>query len=64
MKLVVPTAAFTLGDDIEEAVRSVADEFGYNREQMLRVIVKEWLQQNAYLPVYELDEDGEADGNA
>lgn len=64
MKLRVPTPASTLGDDIEEAVRSIAVELGYSREQMLRVIVREWLEQNAYLPVYELDEDSEANGGA
>lgn len=55
MKLVVPSPAPTLGDDVEEAVRSIAVELGYSREQMLRVIVKEWLEQNAYLPVHKLD---------
>ncbi len=48
MKLIVPSTAPTLGDDVEEAVRSIAVELGYSREQMLRVIVKEWLEQNAY----------------
>lgn len=64
MKLVIPSAGPTLGDDIEEAVRSVAQELGCSREEMLRIIVKEWLERNAYLPVYEFDEDGDAGGNA
>lgn len=64
MKLIVPSPAPTLGDDVEEAVRSIAVELGYSREEMLLIIVKEWLEQNAYLPVHELDEDGDTDGNA
>lgn len=64
MRLSVPSPAPTLGDDVEEAVRSIAVELGYSRQQMLRVIVKEWLEQNAYLPVHELDEDGDTEGNA
>ncbi|MQB20568.1 ribbon-helix-helix protein, CopG family [Agrobacterium tumefaciens] len=64
MKLSVPSPAPTLGDDVEEAVRSIAVELGYSREEMLRVILKEWLEQNAYLPVHELDEDGDTEGNA
>ena len=64
MKLIVPSTAPTLGDDVEEAVRSIAVELGYSREEMLRVIVKEWLEQNAYLPVHELDEDGDTEGDA
>ncbi len=53
----------TLGDDIEEALRGVAQELGYSREQLLRVIVREWLEQNAYLPVLDQNDEGEADGN-
>lgn len=64
MKLSVPSPAPILGDDVDEAVRSIAVELGYSREEMLRVIVKEWLEQNAYLPVHELDEDGDTEGNA
>lgn len=64
MKLSVPSLAPTLGDNVEEAVRSLAEELGYSREQTLRVIVKEWLEQNAYLPVHELDEDGDTEGDA
>ena len=64
MKISIPTPAPTLGAEIEEAVRSLAEELGYDREEMLRVIVREWLEQNAYLPVHQLDEDGEANGNA
>ncbi len=64
MKLCVPSPAATLGGNVEEAVRSLAEELGYSREQMLRLIVKEWLEQNAYLPVHELDEDGDTEGNA
>jgi hypothetical protein len=52
-----------LGDDIEEALRGVAQELGYSREQLLRVIVREWLEQNAYLPVLDQNDEGEADGN-
>ncbi|WP_313059702.1 hypothetical protein [Agrobacterium cavarae] len=52
-----------MGNDIEEAVRSVAQELGYSREEMLRVIVREWLEQNAYLPVLDQNDEGEAGGN-
>jgi len=52
-----------LGDDIEEALRSVAQELGYSRKQLVRVIVREWLEQNAYLPVLDQNDEGEAGGN-
>lgn len=36
MKISFPSPAPTLGDDIEEALRGVAQELGYSREQLLR----------------------------
>lgn len=63
MRISFPSPAPTLGNDIEEAVRSVAQELGWSREEMLRVIVREWLEQNAYLPVLDLNDEGEAGGN-
>lgn len=63
MRISFPSPAPTLGDDIEEAVRSVAQELGCSREEMLRVIVREWLEQSAYPPVLDLNDEGEADGN-
>lgn len=63
MRISFPSPAPTLGDDIEEAVRSVAQELGCSREEMLRVIVREWLEQNAYLPVLDQNDEGEAGGN-
>ncbi|MDD1498816.1 ribbon-helix-helix domain-containing protein [Agrobacterium sp. CNPSo 3708] len=64
MKFSFPSPAPTLGDDIEEAVRSIAQELGCSREEMLRVIVREWLEQNAYIPVLDLNDGDEADGNS
>ncbi len=63
MRISFPSPAPTLGDDIEEALRSVAQELGYSRKQLVRVIVKEWLEQNAYLPVLDQNDEGEAGGN-
>ncbi|TLX12290.1 CopG family transcriptional regulator [Rhizobium sp. MHM7A] len=51
-------------DDIEEALRDLAGEFGKTRNDTVRFIVREWMEKNTYLPVHELDEDGEVDGNA
>ncbi|MBM7050168.1 MULTISPECIES: ribbon-helix-helix domain-containing protein [Rhizobium] len=53
-----------LNDQVEEAIDSIADELGKTRNDMIRYIIQEWLEKNAYLPVRELVEDGEVDGNA
>ncbi|SCB59674.1 hypothetical protein GA0061105_10830 [Rhizobium aethiopicum] len=51
-------------DDVEEALRDLSSEFGKTRNDTVRFIVREWMEQNTYLPVHGLDEDGEVDGNA
>ncbi|MBY3183347.1 hypothetical protein HFO24_16975 [Rhizobium laguerreae] len=59
-----PAAAMSFDDQIEDALRQVAGELGLTRADAIRTIVREWLQQNTYLPVHDLDEDGDVDGNA
>ncbi|MBY5440493.1 CopG family transcriptional regulator [Rhizobium leguminosarum] len=51
-------------DDMEEALRDLAGEFGKTRNDMIRLIVREWMEKNTYLPVHNLDEDGDVDGTA
>ncbi|RWY68543.1 CopG family transcriptional regulator [Rhizobium leguminosarum] len=56
--------AVSFDDDVEEALRDLSGEFDVTRNDMVRYIVREWLEQNAYLPMHVLDEDGEVDGTA
>lgn len=58
------TQQVPLDPEWEDALRSVADEMGLTRNDLIRVIVKDWLETNAYLPVHMLDEDTEMDGSA
>ncbi|MFF0919070.1 CopG family transcriptional regulator [Rhizobium leguminosarum] len=51
-------------DDVEEALRDLAGELGMARDDMIRFIVREWMEKNTYLPVHALDEDGDVDGSA
>ncbi|NEH52946.1 CopG family transcriptional regulator [Rhizobium leguminosarum] len=51
-------------DDMEEALRDLSGEFGKTRNDTIRFIVREWMEKNTYLPVHELDEDGDVDGTA
>ncbi|MBB3465273.1 CopG family transcriptional regulator [Rhizobium sp. BK377] len=57
-------AAVSMEDNVEEVLRDLAGEFGKTRNDTIRLIVREWMEQNAYLPVHMLDEDGEVDGEA
>ncbi|NKL35481.1 ribbon-helix-helix protein, CopG family [Rhizobium leguminosarum bv. viciae] len=56
--------AVSMEDDIEEALRDLASELGMTRNDMIRFIVREWMEKNTYLPVHNLDEDDDVVGNA
>ncbi|MBY3094874.1 CopG family transcriptional regulator [Rhizobium laguerreae] len=56
--------AVSMEDDVEEALRDLAGEFGMTRNDTIRFIVREWMEKNTYLPMHELDEDGDVDGTA
>ncbi|ANL30179.1 hypothetical protein AMC90_PA00069 (plasmid) [Rhizobium phaseoli] len=51
-------------DDMEEAIRNLCSELVLTRLDAIRYIVREWMEENTYLPVHELDEDGDVDGEA
>ncbi|PWI49892.1 hypothetical protein B5K03_33675 [Rhizobium phaseoli] len=57
-------AAVSMEDNVEEVLRDLAGEFGVTRNDMIRYIVREWMEQNTYLPVHMLDEDGDVDRSA
>lgn len=56
--------AISMDDDVEEALRDLAGESGVTRNDMIRYIIREWMETNTYLPVHNLDEDGDVDGSA
>lgn len=56
--------AISMDDDVEEALRDLAGELGMTRNDTIRYIVREWMEKNLYLPVHDLDEDGDVDGSA
>ncbi|MBB2719112.1 UNVERIFIED_ORG: hypothetical protein GGD48_004371 [Rhizobium etli] len=58
------SGSIAFDDDIEEVLRDLAGEFGKTRNDTVRYIVREWMEKNTYLPVHELDEDGDVDGTA
>ncbi|ULR43639.1 CopG family transcriptional regulator [Rhizobium sp. K102] len=56
--------ALSMDEDVEETLRDLSGEFGMTRNDTVRFIVREWMEKNTYLPVHELDEDGDVDGTA
>jgi hypothetical protein len=40
-----------LADDVNEAVLRVAAELGQHRDDVIRIVIRQWLQQNGYLVV-------------
>ncbi|WP_246590323.1 MULTISPECIES: CopG family transcriptional regulator [Rhizobium] len=58
------SGSIAFDNDVEEALRDLSGELGKTRNDTVRYIVREWMEQNTYLPVHELDEDGDVDGSA
>ncbi|MBY5357253.1 CopG family transcriptional regulator [Rhizobium leguminosarum] len=58
------SGSIALEEGMEEALRDLSGEFGKTRNDTIRLIVREWMEKNTYLPVHELDEDGDVDGSA
>ncbi|MCH4546817.1 CopG family transcriptional regulator [Rhizobium changzhiense] len=56
--------AVSMEDDVEDALRDLAGEFGMTRNDTIRFIVREWMEKNTYLPVHNVDEDSDVDGSA
>ncbi|MHC2457690.1 hypothetical protein ACVMIX_004331 [Rhizobium leguminosarum] len=56
--------AVSMEDDVEDALRNLAHELRMTRNDMIRFIVREWMEKNTYLPVHNFDEDGDVDGRA
>lgn len=57
-------AGVPLEPAIEDVLNSIAIEIDVGRSDLIRMILREWLETNAYLPVRLVDEDSETDGNA
>ncbi|RWX32096.1 hypothetical protein EHI47_11865 [Rhizobium leguminosarum] len=58
------SSSIAFDDDVEEVLRDLSGEFGKTPNDIVRFIVREWMEKNTYLPVHALDEDGDVDGSA
>lgn len=47
---------------LKKLSRDLAGEFGKTRNDTVRLIVREWMEKNTYLPVHMLHEDSDVDG--
>lgn len=54
----------TFDDDVEAAIAAACEELEMTREEMIRLILREWLEQYGFLPFHELDEGSETEGSA
>ena len=48
----------------EDALNSIAAEMKIGRADLIQIVLREWLETNAYLPVRTIDEESETDGSA
>ncbi|WP_172751288.1 hypothetical protein [Ensifer sp. LCM 4579] len=54
----------TFEDDVEMALARAGEELEIKRQELIRLIVREWLEQYGFLPFHEVDEGSETEGSA
>ncbi|WP_018236735.1 hypothetical protein [Ensifer sp. BR816] len=54
----------TFDDDVELALAAACEELQMTRDELIRLIMREWLEGYGFLPVHELDEGSETEGSA
>ncbi|RWM84589.1 MAG: ribbon-helix-helix protein, CopG family [Mesorhizobium sp.] len=47
-----------------DTLDSIAAEMKISRSDLIQIVLREWLETNAYLPVRMIDEESEIDGSA
>ena len=57
-------AGVPLDPATEDALNSIAAEMKVGRSDLIQIVLREWLETNAYLPVRQLDEDSETECSA
>lgn len=58
------TEGVVLDQEVNETVYALAGELRMTKQDLLRTMIREWLEKGGYLPVPMLEEDGEVDGSA
>ncbi|TIL56719.1 MAG: hypothetical protein E5Y79_28350 [Mesorhizobium sp.] len=53
-----------LEPETKDALYSIAPEMKISRSDLIQIVLREWLETNAYLPVRTIDEESETDGSA
>jgi hypothetical protein len=54
----------TFDDDVEKAIAVACQELEMTRDELIRLIIREWMEQYGFLPFNKLDEGSETEGNA
>jgi hypothetical protein len=54
----------TFNDDVELALATACEELEMTRQEIIRLIMREWLEQYGFLPFRELEEGSETRRNA
>ncbi|MBB6411889.1 hypothetical protein [Mesorhizobium sangaii] len=55
-------AGVPLEPPAEDALNSIAAEMKIGRSDLIQIVLREWLETNAYLPVRMIYEESETDG--
>ncbi|SJM34133.1 ribbon-helix-helix domain-containing protein [Mesorhizobium delmotii] len=60
----VRTDGVSLEPATADALNSIAAEMKIGRSDLIQIVLREWLEANAYLPVRTIDEESETGGSA
>ncbi|PDT50416.1 ribbon-helix-helix protein, CopG family [Sinorhizobium fredii] len=51
-------------DDVEAALAVACEELQMTRDELIRLIIREWLEGYGFLPIRDLDEGSVTEGSA
>ncbi|TPK70789.1 hypothetical protein [Mesorhizobium sp. B2-4-17] len=57
-------AGVSLEPATEDALNDLAAEMKVGRSDLIQIVLREWVETNAYLPVRTIDEESETNGSA
>ncbi|MER8451215.1 hypothetical protein NKG60_14555 [Mesorhizobium sp. M1428] len=57
-------AGVSLEPATEDALNAIAAEMKVGQSDVIQIVLREWLETNAYLPVRAVDEESDTDGSA
>lgn len=56
------TDRLVFDQNVEDALAQACDNFKWKREYAVALIIREWLEENGYLQIHDVDENCDTEG--